>query len=60
MKNKLKKSQLQAQYRILSEVEELWGVKPSKHRAYLFINNKMREILKEIQNLDGKDEKKKK
>lgn len=51
-KSQIKQIQLQAQYRILSEVEEFWGTKPSQHRAYIFINKKMREIIKELQTIE--------
>jgi hypothetical protein len=43
---------LSAQYKVLSEVEEMWGTKPSKHRAYLFIHKRMKEITKELQTLN--------
>lgn len=44
-------AELKAQYKVLSEVEEMWGVKPSKHRAYIFITKRMREIIKELQTI---------
>ena len=31
-----------------AEIEELWGTKPSNHRAYVFINKRMKQILKEL------------
>lgn len=42
--------ELKAQYRLLSELEEFWK-KPSNHRVYLFVQNKMKEIIKEIESL---------
>lgn len=44
--------ELQIQYRLLSEIEELWGVKPSRHRAYLFVRSRMMAIIKELQSLN--------
>ncbi len=51
--NQTKLIELKAQYRLLSEMEEFWKV-PSKHRAYLFIQNKMQKILKEIELIEQK------
>ena len=45
--------ELKAQYRILSEMEEFWTV-PSKHRAYLFIQDRMKRIIKEIESIEQK------
>lgn len=53
MQNKEQKIiELKAQYRMLSEMEELWGAKPSKHRAYVFIHSRMNKIIKELQQLE--------
>jgi len=51
--NKIREIQLKAQYKALSEVEEMWGVKPSKHRAYLFVVKRMTEILKELKSIES-------
>ncbi len=48
---KVKEVQLKAQYKVLSQVEEMWGVKPSRHRAYIFVSKKLREIIKELHTL---------
>jgi hypothetical protein len=40
---------LKANYRLLSEMEELFP-KNSKHKAALFINYKMKQILKDLTN----------
>ena len=46
--SEIRQIELKAQYRLLSEIEELWGTKPSNHRAYVFINKRMKQILKEL------------
>lgn len=46
--------ELKAQYRILSEMEDLWGVKPSNHRAYVFLNQRMRSILTRLNLIEKK------
>ncbi len=48
-----KLAELKAQYRILSEMEEFWKV-PSKHRAYLFIQDRMEKIIREIELIEQK------
>ena len=50
----VKRLRLESEYRALSEVEEFWEVKTSKHRAYLFIISRMREILKELASIEDK------
>ena len=52
MTTKEKIIELKGQYRLLSEVEELWGVKPSKHKAYIFVQKRMCSIIKELQKLE--------
>lgn len=42
--------ELKAQYRILSELESKFP-KKSKHKVYVFIDQKMTEILKQINTL---------
>ena len=43
--------ELNSQYRILSEIESMWGKQPSTHRVYIFVNKRMKEVLREIQRL---------
>jgi hypothetical protein len=50
-KEKIKEVELKAQYRALSQVEEMWGAKLSKHKAYLFVIKKMKEILDQLQSI---------
>lgn len=43
---------LKGQYKALSEVQELFP-KNSKHKAYLFIDKRIFELLKEISKLEN-------
>ncbi len=42
--------ELRAQYEVLSHIEEMFTPK-SKHRVAKYVDKKMREIIKEIENL---------